>query len=60
MSTSKPTEKRSQEIFEAADQTTRKLIRALLNVERGVMHMKRRDDIHKNLGQIVKTHVTQA
>jgi hypothetical protein len=55
-----PNDTRSQKIFKAADPTTQKLIKALLNVERGVMHMKRRDEIHKNLGQIVKTQVTQA
>ena len=60
MSTPTPTETRSQQIFKAADSTTQKLIKALLHVERGVMHMKRRDDIHKDLGQIVKTHVSQA
>jgi hypothetical protein len=60
MSTPTPTETRSQQIFKAADPTTQKLIKALLGVERGVMHMKRRDDIHKDLGQIIKTQVTQA
>ncbi len=60
MSTSTPHETRSLQIFKAADPTTQSLIKALLNVERGVMHMKRRDDIHKDLGQIVKTHVTHA
>lgn len=60
MTTPKPHETRSQQIFKAADPTTQKLVKALLNVERGVMHMKRRDDIHKDLGQIVKTHVTQS
>ena len=60
MSTPTPTETRSQQIFKSADPITQKLIKALLNVERGVMHMKRRDDIHKDLGQIVKTNVTQA
>jgi hypothetical protein len=59
---SKPvlSETRSQQIFKAADPTTQKIIKALLNTERGVMHMKRRDDIHKDLVQIVKTNVTQA
>jgi len=60
MSTSTPTETRSQQIFKAANPTTQKLIKALLNAERGVMHMKRRDDIHKDLAQIVKTNVTKA
>ena len=60
MATPAPTETVSQQIFKAADPTTQKLIKALLNVERGVMHMKRRDDIHKDLGQIIKTHVNQA
>jgi hypothetical protein len=57
--TPQTTETLSQQIFKAADPTTQKLIKALLNVERGVMHMKRRDDIHKDLGQIVKAHVAQ-
>ena len=60
MSSPATTETKSQKIFKAADPTTQKLIKALLNTERGVMHMKRRDDIHKDLVQIVKTHVTQA
>jgi hypothetical protein len=60
MSTPAPSETHSQQIFKAADPTTQKLIKALLNTERGVMHMKRRDDIHKDLVQIVKTNVSQA
>jgi hypothetical protein len=60
MSTPAPSETRSQQIFKAADSTTQKLIKALLNTERGVMHMQRRDDIHKDLVQIVKCNVTQA
>jgi hypothetical protein len=59
MSKPAPSETRSQQIFKAANPTTQKLIKALLNTERGVMHMKRRDDIHKDLVQIVKTNVTQ-
>ena len=55
-----PTETKSQQIFKAADATTQKLVKSLLNTERNVMHMKRRDDIHKDLVQIVKTQVTQA
>jgi len=60
MPTPAPTETRSQQIFKAADPITQKLIKALLNTERSVMHMKRRDDIHKDLVQIVKTQVSQA
>jgi len=55
-----PTETHSQQVFKAADATTQKLIRALLNTERNVMHMKRRDDIHKDLVQIVKNQVSQS
>jgi hypothetical protein len=53
-----PTETKSQQIFKTAAPTTQKLIKAILNTERGVMHMRRRDDIHKDLVQIIKTHVT--
>lgn len=60
MSTPPPPETRSQQIFKAAEPTTQKLIKVLLNTERSVMHMKRRDDIHKDLVQIVKAQVTQA
>jgi len=60
MSTPAFTETKSQQIFKTADATTQTLIKALLNTERNVMHMKRRDDIHKDLVQIVKTQVNQA
>jgi hypothetical protein len=60
MPTPAPSEARSKRIFKAADSITQKLIRELLNTERGVMHMKRRDDIHKDLVQIVKNQVNQA
>lgn len=60
MPTSAPSEMRSKQIFKAANPTTQKLLKELLNTERGVMHMKRRDDIHKDLVQIVKNHINQA
>lgn len=55
-----PNETPSKDLFKAADPTTQKLIKAMLNTERIVMHMKRRDDIHKDLVQIVKNQVNQA
>ena len=50
----------SEQVFRAADKTTQAIIRDLLNAERNVMHMKRRDEIHVSLVQIIKKHVTKA
>lgn len=50
----------SEKLFSAADKTTQAIIRDLLNSERSVMHMKRREDIHMKLVQIVKKHVVKS
>lgn len=49
----------STQIFQAAPKVTQSIVRDLLTAERNVMHMKRREDIHQNLVQIVKKHVTK-
>ena len=56
--TDKPSAKSTQ-IFEAAPKASQAIIRDLLTAERNVMHMKRREDIHQNLVQIIKKHVTK-
>jgi len=49
----------STQIFQAAPKVSQAIIRDLLTAERNVMHMKRREDIHQNLVQIIKKHVTK-
>lgn len=59
MPTAAPNATQSEQVFRSADKTTQAIIRDLLNAERNVMHMKRRDEIHVNLVQIIKKHVTK-
>lgn len=49
-----PTETRSRLEFQQAPDEIRELIKALLQEERLVMHMRTRPDIHKNILQHVK------
>lgn len=56
--TDKPTATSAQ-IFQSAPKESQAIIRDLLTAERIVMHMKRREDIHQNLVQIIKKHVTK-
>jgi hypothetical protein len=44
----------SREEFQKAPEPIRELIKAVLQEERQVMHMKTRPDIHKNILQHVK------
>ena len=47
-------ETKSREEFQKAPEEIRELIKAVLQEERQVMHMKTRPDIHKNILQHVK------
>ncbi|MFT3783699.1 MAG: hypothetical protein QM790_16930 [Nibricoccus sp.] len=51
---------KSEQIFRSASPATQAIVKDLLNAERSVMHMRRRDDIHVNLVQIVKKHITKS
>ena len=51
---------KSEQIFRSADSTTQAIIREVLNVERTVMHMRRREDIHSNVVQIIKRNIPKA
>jgi hypothetical protein len=52
-----PTANPAREIFNAADAMTKELIKAVLQQEREVQHLKRRPDIHKNILDILKRTV---
>ena len=52
-----PATSKSTQIFQAAPNVTQAIVRDLLNTERTVMHMKRREDIHQKLVQIIKKHI---
>lgn len=52
-----PTANPAREIFNTADATTKELIKAVLQQEREVQHLKRRPDIHKNILDILKRTV---
>lgn len=45
---------RAQDIFSAAPDANRSLIRDILKEERDVMHLKRRSDIHQRIYEHVK------
>ena len=47
----------AKEIYLATDSTTQELIKAILQQEREVQHLKRRPDIHKNILDILKRTV---
>ena len=49
-----PAETKSRLEFQKAPEEIRELIKAVLQEERAVMHMKTRPDIHKNILQHVK------
>ena len=51
---SAPAETKSRLEFQKAPEEIRELIKAVLQEERAVMHMKTRPDIHKNILQHVK------
>ena len=51
---SAPTETQSRLEFQKAPEEIRELIKAILQEERAVMHMRTRPDIHKNILQHVK------
>ena len=48
----------SMKIFEKADPIVKKVVKECLKEERQVMNMIRRDSIHVNLVNIVKTHTS--
>jgi vacuolar-type H+-ATPase subunit H len=48
---------RAQEIFKEAPEELQKLIRDILDKEREVMHRARRNTIHQDLYQAVKTFI---
>ncbi len=57
--TKKPdTDARSREEFLKAPEHVRELVKAVLQEERQVMHMRTRPDIHKNILQHVKRLVS--
>ncbi len=47
----------AKEIYLATDSTTQELIKAILQQEREVQHLKRRPDIHINILDILKRTV---
>jgi hypothetical protein len=57
--TDKPTATSTQ-IFQAAPEVSRAIIRDLLTAERRVAGMITRPDIHQNFVQIIKKHVAKS
>lgn len=51
---------KSEQIFRSADPTTQTIIREVLNIERTVMHMRRRDNIHSDVVMAIKRTIPKA
>lgn len=50
-------ERSARDLFQAADDTTKELIRQILSKQREVQHLRRRPDIHRDILDIIKRTV---
>ncbi len=51
------TETKARAIFNAAPEQYKEVIKKILNKERDVMHLLRRNDIHQNIYDIIRQNI---